>query len=383
MIQMAKKIVTPPNKRLLHWTDEERNRYFPYLFSLYLSEEVKAGGAIYPLSSEKSLGTIQGARLLPSPLEKKWLTDYQRDFNLAGLLVLIKGKIGYEWYKAGVREETLWPSFSIVKSITSLLVGVAHKEGAIKTLDDHLINYLPELKHSPYEFVTVRHLLTMQTGVPWLEDTRNPHSTIATKYRLEGKNYKEEVIRYIQTLPPSSRQKKVWNYNTSETDLLGLVLQEAMGMSMANILSQYIWQPFAMERSAFWAVDQIKRYNLGGSGLSATLRDYGRLGQFVLQDCSINGTPIVSEEWRFKSRQNMVTLEDNPHDYGYLWWIDKRETKTVKDYMALGMYGQSIYLNPTNQMVIVQLGSFHDTRSPSYVKAYKAMIQYFEESGIT
>ncbi|WP_165799606.1 serine hydrolase domain-containing protein [Sphingomonas oleivorans] len=287
------------------------------------------------------------------------LNDYLALNRVAGLIVLKDGKIAYEDYELGARPDTLWASFSMAKSITSTLVAVALRDGYIKSLDDPVTRYLPALRGSAYEGVSVRHLLQMSSGVAWNEVHADPTSDRRRLLEAQIAGQPGAELRYMATLrraaPPGTR----WNYNTGETYLVGDVVRAAVGRPLAAYLSEKIWSKLGMERDAGWWL-QTDGVETGGGGFSATLRDYARFGLFVLDGGRIEGQQIVPGSW-FAEATIPARSTGQPRDlaYGYQWWLYPHMADPIHSgaFMASGIFGQTMYLNPRERLVIVVLSA--------------------------
>src|SRR5699024_10702936 len=273
--------------------------------------------------------------------DKTTLESYIEENRVGGIVVLQDDKIKLEVYGEGVNKNTLWTSYSVAKSISSLLVGVALKEGDISSLDDKLEKYIPELKGKDYGKVSVRQLLTMTSGIDWNEDYADPNSDVAQMYLQPCEGEVAHILPYMKSLEFSHQPGEKWNYSTGETDLVGILIQKATGKDMGTYLSEKIWKPWGMQQCAFWLADECSDMNIGGSGLSASVRDYARLGTLMLKDGKIDGESLVSDEWLADATSLLYQVNDQGGGYGYLWWKNSDGS-----YAAHGIFGQMIYVNP-------------------------------------
>jgi hypothetical protein len=186
-----------------------------------------------------------------------------------------------ERYARGFGPEQRWTSFSVAKSLTSTLAGAAVKDGHIRSLDDPVVKYVPELKGSGYDGVTVRQVLTMSSGVRWNEDYSDPKSDVAQMFAAPPPPGMDVTVAYLRGLPRAAEPGTKWNYNTAETNLAGVIVSRAVGRPLSAYASEKIWRPYGMEADAFWQVDE-RGHEIAGCCLSARLRDYARIGQFML-----------------------------------------------------------------------------------------------------
>jgi CubicO group peptidase (beta-lactamase class C family) len=251
-----------------------------------------------------------------------------------------------ERYARGFGPEQRWTSFSVAKSITSTLVGAAVKDGYIKTLDDPVIRYIPELAGSAYDGVSVRQVLTMTSGVRWNEDYSNPRSDVARMLTEPTPPGQDVTVAYLRNLQREAPPGTKWAYKTGETNLIGVLVKRATGKPLSRYLSEKIWRPYGMEMNAYWQIDTGGQ-EIGGCCLSATLRDYGRMGQFLLDGGQARGQPVVPSSWIADATSVQQKLGGSA-GYGYQWW-----TSTNGTYSALGIFGQMIHIDPARRLVIV------------------------------
>jgi CubicO group peptidase (beta-lactamase class C family) len=269
--------------------------------------------------------------------------------RIAGLLAINHGRIILERYGLGETPDDRWISFSVTKSITSTLIGAAIKDGYIKSLDDPVARYIQEMKGSVYETVSIRQLITMTSGVKWNENYADPNNDAVRVGVVPGDPGVNPIVSYMRKLtraePPG-----IFRYKTGETDLAGILVSSATGKSLAEYLSEKIWQPFGMERDAVWPED-AGGHERGGCCLAMTLRDYGRFGLFMLQNGVASGKAMLPDGWVADATSTHVVAEGyHPAatGYGYFWW-----TRPMDAYEAVGIYGQSITIFPKDDLVIV------------------------------
>jgi CubicO group peptidase (beta-lactamase class C family) len=285
------------------------------------------------------------------------LYDYLATNRVAGMLVLKDGQIAFEDYELGIGPDTRWISFSMAKSIASTLVGVALTDGSIASLDDPVVRYVPQLKGSAYDGVSVRQLLTMSSGVRWDETYTDPRSDRRKVLELQLAGKPGEVLRYMGSLPRAAAPGSVWNYSTGETFVLGAVIAGATHRSLTDYLSEKIWAPAGMESDATWWVDGAQGLAWAGSGLEATLRDFGRFALIAAANGRLNGRPLVPEGW-FKEASMPHEIGGKTIDYGYMWWIPPQSVPVhAGAFEAVGIFGQYMYINPREHLAIVVLSA--------------------------
>ncbi|HUG45363.1 MAG TPA: serine hydrolase [Sphingomicrobium sp.] len=345
--------------QVLFWSQQQRDENFRKMDSLFPALRVAAGEGVALARADSlvpALGGEAGADALMDSL------------NMAGLLVLQDGKIRLERYRRGFAPDQRWTSFSVAKSLTSSLVGAALKDGHIQSLDDQVTAYIPELVGSAYEGVTVRQLLTMTSGVRWNEDYTDPDSEVARMLVTPAPPGKHPLVAFMATLPREVPSGSQWVYKTGETGLVGVLVEKATGKSLADYLSEKIWRPYGMEKDAFWQVD-VSGGNIGGCCLSATLRDYGRFGQFILEGGRAGGVQILPESWVEEATASQADIGVPGRGYGYQWW-----TGADGSFAALGIFGQMIHVDPANRLVIVTLSAWPKATAEELSAARSAAI---------
>lgn len=282
------------------------------------------------------------------------LYDYVSVNRVSGLLVLKNGKIAHENYQLGNTEDTRWMSMSVVKSITATLIGVAIHDGYIKNIDDQITLYLPELKGSAYDGVTVRNLLQMASGVKWNETYTDPKSDRRAMLEVQNAQTPGGVLKLMAHLPRAAEPGTRWNYSTGETHVAGALVRAAVGKPVSQYLSERIWSQVGMESDATWWLESPNGLEVGGSGLSATLRDYGRFGLFLLNDGVIKGKRVLPEGW-MKEAGSPKVVNGETVNYGYMLWPIPNAKGTANEgaFEARGIFGQHVYVNPKENVVIV------------------------------
>lgn len=315
---------------------------------------IRRGDAVRPLPSHaRSLADLTfevgGARLSVGDLMARRRT--------AGLLILKHGEIALERYGMGNGPESRWTSFATANSITATLVGAALHDGAIGSLDDACEQYLPRLCGSAYEGVTIRNLLRMCSGVAWREENGINRLGKALVSRRPG-----SVLDLLRKLPSAQPQGVVSNYSSGESCLIGALVVAATGRSLADFCAETIWGPAGMEADGYWQLESEGGLELGWFGVSARLRDFGRFGQLVLEDGeAFSGRRVLPPGWRDLVGQPDSAptafgrlMPGSPAGYGYHWWVVPPLPGGVNNgaFSANGAYGQIIFVNPTEQVVV-------------------------------
>ncbi|MDZ4373907.1 MAG: serine hydrolase [Phenylobacterium sp.] len=335
--------VKPGVTSILVWTPEQQAVGYRTIEDIYKVETVPRGDKVRPLP--------KGSRdVTPTWTHdgKAWTVDsYMTAFNVSGVLVLKDGEILLERYGLGRKAEDRWTSFSVAKSVTSTLVGAAIRDGKIKSLAAPVTDYIPELKGSGYDGVTVRQLLMMSSGVKWNEDYADPNSDVARSATLPVEPGKNPLVTYMARLPRAHEPGTMFNYNTGETDLVGILVSRAVGKTVSAYASEKIWKPYGMERDAIWVVDPAG-HERGGCCMSITLRDYGRIGQFMLDGGIADGKPVLPDGWTTEATTPQIVNGAPAPGYGYFWWM-----RPQGGYEARGIFGQGILIVPEEKLVVV------------------------------
>lgn len=294
--------------------------------------------------------------------------------DVAGLLVLRNGRIVLERYALGFDARSLWASFSVAKSVTSTLLGAAVAEGRIRSIDDAVTTYLPALKQSAYAGVTIRQVLNMTTGAKWNEDYSDPESDVNRCHRAKDRSLGSPLVTYLATLTREAEPGTKFVYKTAEADLAGEIVMAATGKSLALYLSEKIWRPFGMERDAYWGVRDDKE--LGGCCLSISLRDYARFALFFLGGGFADGKHVLPQDWKAEASTASSASQSRAAGvgYGFQWWVGADGQGT---YTARGIFGQSIYVNPSENLVVVILSAWAaptDTSRREEVRSFQDAI---------
>jgi len=273
--------------------------------------------------------------------------DYLTENATVAFLVIQNDSIQYEKYFSDYEAASIVPSFSMAKSIISILIGCAIDEGLIQSVEDAVTNYIPELTENGYESVSIEHLLTMTSGMDFKEAYKSPFSDAATFY------YGRTLRKSLDQLKLKRKPGEKFEYVSGSTQLLGLILERVIGeRTVTQYLQEKLWTPLAMEYDASWSIDRKK------NGLEKTFccvnaraRDFAKIGRLYLNKGNWNGKQIVSQNWVEKSTK-VDSTNGRAWKYQYQWWLPSKEG----DYEARGILGQYIYVNPAKNIVIVRLG---------------------------
>jgi CubicO group peptidase (beta-lactamase class C family) len=342
---------------------------FQNLDKMFATRWVRAGNKVWkiPYALVKIKGKFQykgDSYNLPEFLEKT---------STNALLIIKNGRIVYELYRNGTNEKSRFIAFSMSKSIVSALIGIALSEGKIKSLDDKVTAYLPEMKGSGYANATIRDLLRMRSGVAWLEVYKFGSNTQLTQVHNNSLvAYKYRWCDYAAKQTRRARKPgEKFNYATLDTCVLGCILERVVGKTGSQYMTEKLWKPAGMEFDAYWIMDgpdSVGR-EFFGAGFNATLRDYGRFGLMMLNMGKANGHQVVPAAWVKKStvpdKGYEPTSPGAPFGYQYQWWTVPHSDA----YLARGLHNQYIYIDPRHNMVIVKLSYTPHPVGKVYVKA--------------
>lgn len=283
----------------------------------------------------------------------------ERTFTNA-LIIVKHGKIVSEIYRNKTNASTHFISFSMAKSFTSTLIGLAVADGHIHSIEDQITAYVPELKGTAYDGVTIREALMMRSGADYDERYDFDHPGLASAA------FEESLVRnrarfasfaavLTRGYPPGSR----FNYSTIETAVLGWVLERATKQHIADYMAEKLWKPAGMESYGFWILDGSPRTGreFNGAGFNAVARDYARFGLMMLHDGKAQSRQVVPAAWVKEAtapRETKPVAPDSPLGYRYQWWT----LPGTDAYLALGLQGQFIYVDPASDTVVVKLSYF-------------------------
>jgi CubicO group peptidase (beta-lactamase class C family) len=291
------------------------------------------------------------------------LDSYLARGDVAGIMVLQDGRVRYEKYGLGLGPGQRWTSFSMAKSVTSTLVGAALKDRHIESLSDPVSRYVPGLKGSEYDAVTIEQLLTMTSGIAWNEDYTDPNSDVARLFALEPDPGQSQVVTLMKRLPREVPAGEKWVYKTGETNLIGELVEQATGMTLAEYAKSKVVDPAGLAGRMFWQTE-LTGGNVGGCCLTLSLSDYARLGQFTLE----GGKGSVSEGWFAEAGRPHVELGGGM-GYGYQWW-----TYPAGAFGAIGIFGQTMTLFPSEDLVVVILANWPAATGPDLTRPRTALL---------
>jgi CubicO group peptidase (beta-lactamase class C family) len=300
------------------------------------------------------------------------LVGYLESSGTTAFLVIHDDELLYERYFDNYDETSVNTSFSMAKSFASALVGIAIDEGHIRSVDEPITNYIPELLEKDKRFgsITIRNLLTMSSGIkyeeggdlPWSEESDDTKTYYATDLRALALNCEIE-----------GKPGEYFEYNNYNPLLVGLILERSTGMPVARYLQERLWKPMGMEADGSWSLDSTTSgFEKMESGLNARARDFARFGMLFAKEGKWEGRQLISRGWIEESTRR-DTSTDPSSEYQYFWWVNTPDGGGTPHFSARGKYGQYIYVAPEKDLVIVRLGKEEGERGYGY------WISLFEE----
>ena len=312
----------------------------------------------FPIFSNR---TVQAGQYQPIPNSSQYNktqidTKSIESYSSVAYLVIRNDSVCYEHYWDGYGPDSLSNSFSMAKSFVGALVGCALQDGYIKSLDQPVTDFLPTFSAGNGHLLTIRHLLTMSSGINFDENYVSPFAYPAIAYY--GNDITSLTLRYTLTEQPG----KVFKYLSGNTELLGLILEKATGKKLSEYMSQRLWMPLGAKKSAKWSLDHENGMEKAYCCFNSNARDFARLGLLYLHGGNWKGKQLIPEDYIRSSIVPAPLVEENgkPNkSYGYQWWIIQYNGKNYP--CCRGILGQYIILIPEKNMVVVRLGHRRST----------------------
>ena len=327
----------PTDRNVLFWTIPQRDAAFRALDSMPIlarANVIESGDTVFSLPKGKPISIASN------------VDTYMTEQRTAGLVIIHDGKVRLEKYGLEFGAQGRWTSFSVAKSFTSTLVGAAIKDGFINSIDDKVSDYIPDLKGSVYDDVSIKQLLTMTSGVKWNEDYEDKNSDVARFNEHQAEPGVDVTVSYMRALPREAPAGSKWVYKTGETNLIGVLVSSATGKRLADYLSEKIWAPFGMEQDASWLLG-FTGHEISGCCIQAATRDYARFGLFMLGGAMAGGKAVLPDDWISPATTKQVDIGSSGKGYGYQWW-----TYDDGSFSAQGIFGQGIFIDPKRKLVI-------------------------------
>ncbi len=284
------------------------------------------------------------------------LENYLTGLKSIGVLVIQNREIIVEKYWRGYSDSSLSNSFSVAKSISSLLIGAAIHEGKISSVNDPVGKYLPEFAAGKKAEVKIVDLLTMSSGTDWNESYANPFSETTELY------YGTDIYKTATSVNIIKTPGTYHSYKSGDTQLLGLIIESATGKSLSDYATEKLWKPLGAEHSALWSLDKKDGHEKAYCCFNTNARDFARIGQLMLDSGKVNGVAIIDSAY-FNASVTPCLIEDENNIpcnyYGYQWWIIPGQPNI---FYARGILGQYIICIPSKNMIIVRLGEERDDK---------------------
>lgn len=346
-----------PSDSILFWSDARRSAAFRDMQGLF------PGLEIAPASDPRELPQGEPLDEADAAAARRFIAET----SAAGLMVLKDGKVVFAEYGLGFDPDERWTSFSVAKSFTSTLLGAAIEDGHIESLEAPVTDIIPALVGTAYDGVTVGQIASMTSGVAWNEDYTDPDSDVARMLAVTPVEGESQAVTYARTLEREAPAGEKWVYKTLETNLLGLIVEEATGKSLAAYAAEKIVTPAGFEGPMFWMQD-LTGGNIGGCCLSLRLSDYARFGQFVLE----GGNGLVPQGWFGKAGAPVVEFGPQApgFGYGYQWW-----TYPGGNYGAQGIFGQAITIVPSRNIVVAVVSNWPTATSSEYRTQFRELVR--------
>ncbi|MDO4922947.1 MAG: serine hydrolase [Peptococcaceae bacterium] len=339
--------------------DENLAHTFQHTPEIQPTEKISHGAANFQFLKEDNLTLVDGFRFKDGyyPVEK-----FIEDTKTSALLVIKDDVIKYEKYYLGGDENTLFSSNSMGKSFVSALMGIAVSEGYVESIDDPIGKYIPEFKGTEMENIPIKACLQMASGIRFDEDADMSGFSMKT---LIGIPAMKVISKYGMQEDPYTYRR----YLSINTEILGQVIKNATGRGLAEYMEEKLWSKLGADHDAYWTLSDDTELAMGG--LSVSLRDYARFARLYLNDGNWEGEQILTEKWvkdslDVSAEYSRPGANNDPYNeigYGYQWWVPEG---TQNEFMAIGVYGQWIYVNPSKQVIIVKTSADPNFTSKNY-----------------
>jgi len=285
---------------------------------------------------------------------------YFKQFKTVAYLIAQDNAVVFEQYWDGYSAESLSNSFSAAKSIVSLLAGIARDEKKIVTFDQSVADFYPPYATDNRKEITIKDVLTMSAGLDWDEAYSSPFSITTKAY------YGKDIESLISNLKLVEKPGVRHRYQSGVTELLSLIVSNAVGTTLSEYASEKLWTPIGAEHDALWSLDRDNGIEKAYCCFNTNVRDFARIGQLILNKGKWNGKQVISEKFINEATTPAAWLKDgdterNVDFYGYQWWRIVRSGIEVK--YARGILGQYIFVIPEKNMVVVRLGHKRDVKT--------------------
>lgn len=344
---------------LKSFKDENLAYTFQHTPKIQPTRKISRGEHEFQFSKEENIELKDGFYFEDTfyPSEK-----FMEDTKTSALLVVKDDVIQYEKYFFGGDETTLFSSNSMGKSFVSALMGIAVSEGYIQSIEDPIGKYIPEFVGTELESIPIKACLQMASGIHFDEEKDMSGFSMRT---LMGKPSMKVIAKYgVQEEPYTYRR-----YLSINTEILGQIIKNTTGCGLAEYMEKKLWKKIGAEHDAYWTLSNGTELAMGG--LSVSIRDYARFARLYLKDGQYDGEQILTKDW-VRDSMDVSTEYSKPGanegayntlGYGYQWWIPEGDQG---EFMAIGVYGQFIYVNPSKQVIIVKTSADPDFMAKGY-----------------
>lgn len=291
--------------------------------------------------------------------EKKSVEELLERTSTSALIIIRDGKIRFEQYWKTGGPQVQWISMSVAKSFVSALVGLLVADGAIRSIDDAISDYIEVVPGSAYDGVSIKNVLLMSTGARWSEDYSDPTSD-ALKLMLAMAGEGGDLDDFVRNMHKELEPGTVCRYNSGDTQVLGLLIRNASGKSVTEFMQERLMGPLGFEEAGYWLTD-VAGNEAVFAGLNLVPRDFARLGQLYCDGGKFNGIQVIDPNWVKDSVRITSPQCELPADpefpaigYGYQWWLP---TEPKGSFSAIGVYNQFVFVEPTSRTVVVKLSA--------------------------
>lgn len=292
--------------------------------------------------------------------------QFLEENKTVAFLIVQNDSIQYERYFDGYSQNSIVPSFSMSKSVISILIGMAIEDGYIASVQDPVTKYVPGMRSEAFDTISIENVLQMTSGVEFNESYWNPFGDAAAFYY--GRNLIKKTKKLKVETPPATQ----FDYTSGNAQILGLVLHNALpkGTTISEYLEDKLWKPLGMKYDATWSIDEKEGIEKTFCCLNARAIDFAKIGRLYLHEGNWNGTQLVPKSW-VETSTKIDTTQASPWYYQYQWWLPTKDG----DFVAQGLHGQYIYVNPAKNMIIVRLGS--DEGDVNWMKMLPFLASYY------
>jgi CubicO group peptidase (beta-lactamase class C family) len=325
------------------------------------SQSIKAGNEPFAFVETPNLKQLESSKLKWKGKELK-LDDFLESTKTTSFLVIKNDSIVYEKYFDGRDKNSISPSFSIAKSFVSALLGCAIQDGYINSIDDKVIEYMPELAKNNFENISLKNLLNMRSGLDYKESYFNPFGEVAKFY------YGRNLDRYVHRIKAKGNPGQEYSYQSANTQILSMIIEKQSGKTIVEYLQEKIWNRAGMQNDATWNMDSKQHKNTKAfCCINATARDFASFGRLYLYDGTFNSKQIIPENWITETLENPTDSKDSQnYPYHFHWRVVNKDVLFAK-----GILGQYIYIDRKNKLMILRFGK--TSKKLNWVKLFQEL----------